>query len=568
MTSSSEIVTSQRVFHSKKGNLIDFIGTKVVFWLVMSVFGSLALASVELMIAVLLQVLLSALNLTPKSSSAISFLKNWNPAITEVGIWLVIVGIIRMIGQFLVLQSGTGTRENIVYRLRKVILLKLLMDPRQKYMPLSQVNHYLGTIFNEAGQFFFSVSQVLAALIQSLILIGLMFWISWQEALVGFVGIVLIGFMVHLFANIVRAKARELPLNDHEFLEGIQRVLKNWIFVKVMRIGKKEYDRLGNLIHKKLNNATISSVWSNVAASSTPFLGILLLFVIIYLNQKVFLNSSINLLSFLYLFVRFIQSLANAVHTFGNANQGYPHVVHAYSLFQNSFSQIYNLNKVTVRKMDDIKVLVAPKIVAKNITFFYSSKKILNNLSFEVGAGMQCGVQGQSGSGKSTLLSLILGLEAPSSGEILVDDKIVSSDIEELYSVGYVGSEPFLINGTIRENISYGFEYVSDLEIWNALSKAHLVETIKELPLQLDYKISENGEGLSAGQKQRLCLARALVKNPTLLILDELTANLDIETEKEIIENISKLKGLSTVLLVSHRPSSLMYSDVLIRLEN
>ena len=136
--------------------------------------------------------------------------------------------------------------------------------------------------------------------------------------------------------------------------------------------------------------------------------------------------------------------------------------------------------------------------------------------------------------------------------------------------IGYVGAEPFLIEGSIKDNLDYGHYdegEISDEEYDQALQFSKSQEFIESFPEKMEYKISENGEGLSAGQIQRLAVARAVLVLPKLLILDEFSSNLDSETESEITESIKSLKNECTVVVVSHKLETLKYSDHIINLD-
>jgi ABC-type multidrug transport system fused ATPase/permease subunit len=194
-------------------------------------------------------------------------------------------------------------------------------------------------------------------------------------------------------------------------------------------------------------------------------------------------------------------------------------------------------------------------------------------LSFSIPAGSAAAITGVSGAGKSTVLNLLLGVLTPSSGEIRVlSGGAEAAPLKEaraalLPRVGYVGPESFLIEGTVRENLAYGLTRpCADEELFRALDRAEC-GFVRELPRGLDHALTEQGQGLSAGQKQRLSLARALLKNPSVLVLDEPTANLDGETEGRLVDVLRALKGQMTIVAATHSPAVMAVADRRIRLD-
>jgi ABC-type bacteriocin/lantibiotic exporter with double-glycine peptidase domain len=211
-----------------------------------------------------------------------------------------------------------------------------------------------------------------------------------------------------------------------------------------------------------------------------------------------------------------------------------------------------------------------PSIAIEGLFYRYPncSEFIVNNLTLSIGSGEQIGIVGKSGSGKSTVLAIILGILKPTAGSVRFDGEAPSERLKfGAKFIGYVGAEPFLIDGTIRDNLCYGcLQEVTDAMCWEALTLADLDRTVQGMAGQLAYKIAENGDGLSAGQKQRLSLARALLLRPSLLVLDEVSANLDADTELEIANSIRSLKRKCTVVIVSHRPGIIKYADRVVEL--
>lgn len=197
---------------------------------------------------------------------------------------------------------------------------------------------------------------------------------------------------------------------------------------------------------------------------------------------------------------------------------------------------------------------------------------ILDALDVEIAPGAVFVIVGESGAGKSTLLALLLGLETPDGGQIHVTSRdrpsmpLADARGSLLDHIGYVGPESFIVAGSIRDNITYGTQArFTDGQIKDALALADC-QFASEMPGGLDHRLTEQGEGLSAGQKQRLSLARALLRQPKVLILDEATANLDDTTEQRMVETLARLKGQMTIVAVTHRKGLLAISDQTLQL--
>ncbi|MEA5578141.1 ABC transporter transmembrane domain-containing protein [Anabaena sp. UHCC 0451] len=212
------------------------------------------------------------------------------------------------------------------------------------------------------------------------------------------------------------------------------------------------------------------------------------------------------------------------------------------------------------------------KIYFDNVTFRYhpeSDINVLENLSFEILPQQTVAVVGRSGSGKTTLSKLILGLYPPTDGRVLIDNQDVSSiSLQSLRSqIGVVDQDTFLFGGTIRENISIAHPEATLEEIIEAAQMAGADEFIKRMPMGYETQIGEGGGMLSGGQRQRLAIARALLGNPRLLILDEATSHLDSESERIIQNNLKKILKGRTSLIIAHRLSTVRHADLILVLD-
>lgn len=245
--------------------------------------------------------------------------------------------------------------------------------------------------------------------------------------------------------------------------------------------------------------------------------------------------------------------------------------------FQKTKGATKRINEILNEKteiMDDGKIinLEDKTITFDNVSFGYNDEKlILKNLNFEIKPNQKVAIVGPSGSGKTTIFSLIERFYQPNEGKILVDE----TDINEysLYNwrlqIGYVFQENALFALSIRENITYGLQNdVSDEQIWNALKQANAYDIVNNLPQKLDSIVGERGSKLSGGEKQRISIARAILRNPKLLLLDEATASLDSRSEKAIQDALVSLMNNRTTIIIAHRLATIIDSDVIIFLED
>ncbi len=206
-------------------------------------------------------------------------------------------------------------------------------------------------------------------------------------------------------------------------------------------------------------------------------------------------------------------------------------------------------------------------IDAQNVSLQFGERFALKNVSFSIKAGMRTAIIGPTGAGKTQLLQLLTGLLPPTEGTISYDGThLAAYDPESLHrQIGLVFQDSVLFNMTLRENIAFGGE-VSDEELARAIEAAELRDFIATLPQGLDTVVSERGTSLSGGQKQRIMLARALVLNPKILLLDDFTARVDANTEQRIVEHLTRLYPSVTLLSVTQRIASVEHYDLIILL--
>lgn len=259
------------------------------------------------------------------------------------------------------------------------------------------------------------------------------------------------------------------------------------------------------------------------------------------------------------------------------AQQGMIQIKQGLGLSQPTLELIDQLHETPLPETTDDTIQInhtgfMPNVSITNLTFRYPEGKVnvLQNVTLSIQAGNSIAIVGPSGAGKTTLVDVLLGVITPDEGAVKISGLQPEQCITKWPgAIAYVPQDVLIINGTIRENVGIGYpkEAIPENLVIEALEIAQLGDFIKDLPLGIDTPVGERGTKLSGGQRQRLGIARAIFTRPQLLVLDEATSSLDGETEANISEALQNLKGRSTLILIAHRLSTVMHSDVVVYMD-
>ncbi len=281
--------------------------------------------------------------------------------------------------------------------------------------------------------------------------------------------------------------------------------------------------------------------------------------IFLYVVFIVYSEPVLNLVLLMYVFSRILpgfKSCFSNVQTILNIMPIVTDIKNKIELFEKEQEVIGNQYFEIVELKKELEI--------KNIKFQYSEAKIvLNNVSLKIPASQITAITGDSGAGKSTLADVITGLLKPQNGEVLVDGKLLADIGYKNWrnNIAYMTQERFLFHDSIRNNLLWSKPNATEEEMWLALYQANATEYIQKLKKGIDTVVGDRGIRLSGGQRQRIALAMALIRKPSLLILDEATNELDESNEKEIYDTIFKLKDKMTIFIITHRLSSMKMAD-------
>ena len=421
---------------------------------------------------------------------------------------------------------------------------------------------------------FWTFLDTCSKLVVAISLVVACFSLSPQIAVV----FVFVGAGFYVFMTIVlKKKRRTINLSLHSGNESINKILLHILYgiKSIMINGSREFylNQYNHDLKKVTKNNALTPVISNAPK---------------YLMEFLALSLMITYFSF----VLRQQANVDIASIGGIAFAGYrmlPLFQTIYSNYSFAHSSIYAMDSVK-KHLLDLEVsreessrnycaedptngAFSESIQTRNLAFSYDKnpESVIRWQDLEIKKGDIVGICGPSGCGKSTLLDLLLGLNSPSNGEILIDGVILqkTNAVSWQKQIGYVGQDLFLVDGTIKENILFGrkIERDTDEAVIVAAKKAEIHHFIEGLPDGYETLSGDRGLRLSGGQRQRIVIARALLKCPQILILDEATSALDEEAEKKIIDTLCGWSGGMTIIMVTHRLSTLSQTDRIIELE-
>ncbi len=392
-----------------------------------------------------------------------------------------------------------------------------------------------------------------------------MFTISPELTLFVILFIPISGFIISIIGKKLRKDSKEVQQQQSNFLSMIdetisgQKVIKSFLSESFFN---QKFNSINEMLYK-FSNKVINR--KNLAGPFSEFMGILVIGVLLWFGGKmVLINETISGTTF----IVFMGLAYNILTPAKNLSKSFYSIKKGNAAAERVF-EIIEFKPENDSNRDQLLETFIDKIEFKNVDFSFGQTKILDKISFTIKKGESVALVGSSGSGKTTIANLLNGFYNSNSGSISIDGMEISSITREsLYkNISIVTQESILFNDTIMNNIRIGDLDSIDEDIVNAAKEANAHEFILEQSEKYDTNIGDYGGKLSGGQKQRLTIARAMLKSPSILILDEATSSLDSESEKKIQDAIDKLMLDKTSLIIAHKFSTIKKCDKIILID-
>lgn len=466
----------------------------------------------------------------------------------------------------------TRVTENTLRDIRKDAFSKLLMAPLDFYNK-NKVGELTSRIATDVNQlqttFTTTIAEFVRQIITIIVGVAALIWLSPKLSLIMLSVVPVVAILAVVFGRYIRSLSKQTQNAAAQSNGILEEALQGIQNVKAFTNEFFEINRYKTAIEEIKTLAIKGAVWRGLFVS---FIIVCLFGSIVFVIwQGVLLTQKGDLSQAA--FISFIMYTIFLGASIGSLPDLYANI-------QKAIGATENLMEIIEEKSEDIQeVAVANErlfnghIRFENVKFSYENRsdvEVLRDINFSVEPGKQLAIVGPSGAGKSTITSLLLRFYKPTAGRILVDEKSANEYDLSTYRSQFaiVPQEVLLFNGTIKENIAYGRPGATDEEIMDAARKANAFVFITSFPDGFETLVGERGVQLSGGQRQRIAIARAVLRNPAILILDEATSSLDSESEHLVQQALDDLMKNRTSIVIAHRFSTIRNADKIVVLEN
>lgn len=376
-----------------------------------------------------------------------------------------------------------------------------------------------------------------------------------------------IGFILGRISRALKRQSNEAAIKQGESLSILDETLNGLRVIKAFNVENVLRGRFDQVNDELMDAKNRISRRRDMASPMSEFLGVMVFVGILWFGGRLILSNNIDLgapafFAYLAMFYNLINPVKTLSTSFSNLNKGAAAITRIEEVLNTPVTVDENPNGKKLEHFEQ-------QIEFRNVGFAYNEQVILSNIDLTIKKGQTVALVGSSGAGKSTLADLVPRFHDVTSGEVLIDGINIKDyslhSVRELMSI--VTQEPILFNDSIANNIALGHTSAAKAEIEQAAKIANAHDFIMQKEAQYDTNIGDRGSKLSGGERQRLTIARAVLKNPPILILDEATSSLDTESERLVQDAINKMMQNRTSIVIAHRLSTIRNADEIIVLQ-
>ena len=488
---------------------------------------------------------------------------------------IIVVGIVvffflmKNIFNYLALYNITFVKNGLLKNLRENLYSKVLNMPISYFLNKKK-GDLMSRITADILEIQTSYLSILELMVREpltiLFTLIVMFTISPRLTLFVTLFIPISGFIISIIGKKLRKDSKEVQQQQSNFLSIIDETISGQKVIKSFLSESFFLDKFKsiNSLLFKFSNKVINR--KNLAGPFSEFMGILVIGVLLWFGGKMVLISETisgtTFIVFMGLAYNILTPAKNLSKSFYSIKKGNAAAERVFEIIEYNNDRVDQKRDVELTKFEN-------KITFENIEFNYGDSKILDKISFTINKGESVALVGSSGSGKTTIANILNGFFNPKSGNLLIDNNNISQITKEsLYkNISIVTQESILFNDSILNNIKIGNLDSKKEDVINAAKEANAHEFIEQQLDGYNTMIGDYGNKLSGGQKQRLTIARAMLKSPSILILDEATSSLDSKSEKKIQDAINKLMQGKTSLIIAHKFSTIKKCDKIILID-
>ncbi len=463
-------------------------------------------------------------------------------------------------------------KNGVLKDLRNAMYIKIINLPVSYYSEKRKgdiMARMLGDV-NEVQNSFFSILELIVKEPMTIIFTLIaMISISFKLTIFVFIFIPVAGIMISKIGKSLRTKSERVQAENGYLISIVEESLSGLKVVKSYNAEQSFQDKFNNSVSRILNLSNSIGKKNNLATPLSEFLGIITICVLLWFGGQMVLTDKLPNGKALLDGAKFLAYMGLAYNILTPAkaiSKASYQVKGGLAAAQRVFDVLEVENEITSKENAIHKNTFESSIAIKNINFKYEDENVLKDFSLEVKKGQTVALVGQSGSGKSTIANLLTRFYDVNEGQIQIDNNDIKDiDLHSLRGlIGLVTQDSILFNDSIKANIALGNPNATDEEIIEALKIANAYEFVKDLPNGIHTNIGDSGNKLSGGQKQRLSIARAVLKNPPIMILDEATSALDTESEKFVQVALENMMQNRTSIVIAHRLSTIQKADVIV----